>query len=135
MRCRYCGKRYSQDHKCTPTQDRYCRNCGSVLNLKRSDGLPTKQALCEKCNPYDPVNERIECQRRAVQMVNQYPQLVVIEKECPCLTDKKIRHHYDYSKPYSVYLLCQKCHMAEHVRINKEEKAIVLAAVIAKLGI
>lgn len=41
--------------------------------------------------------------------------------ECSCpYTDgmQKIMHHFDYSKPYDVILLCSACHTVEHNRLK-----------------
>ena len=38
--------------------------------------------------------------------------------ECQCITNKKEHHHFDYTKPCEVILLCRACHAAEHVRLR-----------------
>jgi len=42
-------------------------------------------------------------------LMKKYPRKVVVEFECPH-EGKKQKHHCDYSKPFSVHLLCNKCH-------------------------
>jgi len=38
--------------------------------------------------------------------------------ECPCIHKRKIKHHFDYKRPYEVILLCPSCHRKEHVRLR-----------------
>lgn len=45
----------------------------------------------------------------AHQLVKKYPEKVIIEYECEH-QGRKVHHHYDYSKPLNVHLLCGSCH-------------------------
>jgi len=73
---------------------------------------------CPNCLPSD--HPRLQC--RAQTMANQYPEKVKIIYECPCDDQNKKKHHFDYSFPYDVFLLCQRCHMEEHKKINRLKK-------------
>jgi len=57
--------------------------------------------------------------QRAHELVMRNPKRLVVLYECPCIENKKHHHHHDYSQPYSVILLCHKCHRLEHDRLNK----------------
>lgn len=43
--------------------------------------------------------------------------------ECPCSNPKKQRHHYNYSRPTEVLLLCPSCHRKEHSRLKAGKTA------------
>lgn len=53
--------------------------------------------------------------------------------ECPCPADKKLRHHFDYSDPLRVMLLCRKCHAVEHARIDQEAKMLLINMITVKM--
>lgn len=46
--------------------------------------------------------------------------------ECRCISDRKIKHHFDYYRPYDVFLLCPACHNAEHRRLNAARKRTIM---------
>ena len=73
--------------------------------------------FCPNCNPYEPGHPRFES--RAQTMSNQYPEKNTTLYECPCELPGKLKHHPDYSQPYLIVQLCQRCHMDEHKRINR----------------
>lgn len=50
----------------------------------------------------------------AHQQIQMHPERVVVELEC-IHEGKKVRHHYDYSKPFNVHLLCMSCHRKTYV--------------------
>ncbi len=67
-------------------------------------------------------------------MANQYPEKVKIIYECPCDDQNKKKHHFDYSFPYDVFLLCQRCHMEEHKKDEpKKEPTRTIEDVILEL--
>ena len=38
--------------------------------------------------------------------------------ECPCKSDNKHNHHFDYTRPFEVIRLCPGCHRIEHKRLT-----------------
>lgn len=54
----------------------------------------------------------------AATLVKSHPERINIIYECSCPAPSKHHHHHDYSKPYDVLKLCDKCHMAEHARLR-----------------
>ena len=66
-----------------------------------------------------------KCKNRVGYLMRKYPERVRILYECSCRIyhpygngNKKHRHHPNYSDPFDVCLLCAKCHMREHSRIE-----------------
>lgn len=60
------------------------------------------------------MKEATERERATIyRKMGQRPERIEILWACGCDGDK-IRHHYDYDKPYSVFLLCHSCHGKEH---------------------
>ena len=108
-------------------KDKFCEDCGKPLpkrNMKTRNGITiiAHTTYCQYCNPFDPIKEKNKFEQRSETMANQYPYLVKILYECPCISEKKVKHHFDYSRPYEVILLCNKCHGLEHKRLNKLKK-------------
>jgi hypothetical protein len=67
---------------------------------------------------------------KARSLAYQYPNKLNILFECPCETDRKERHHPDYSKPFDVHLLCKKCHEkipspTKKKKLNKKERVTI----------
>lgn len=56
--------------------------------------------------------------RKAQKLIWANPNCVKIIYECPCVSNKKVLHHFDYSKPYDVIKLCVSCHWREHHRLR-----------------
>src|SRR5574343_523661 len=55
----------------------------------------------------------------AYRTMVKYPDRIKVLYECPCFsTGKKFRHHFDYSRPLDVYLLCGGCHETIHADVS-----------------
>ena len=83
-----------------------CKYCGTEIK--------ELYKYCSECNKVHPLPKQ-----RAAWMANQYPEKVSILYECPCESDKKMKHHFDYTQPFDVYLVCKFCHGWFHRMINK----------------
>ena len=97
-----------------------CKFCGSdipITTFTRVAGqtINLKSRKCYLCNPYKNGKDSIKHTTRACL---KYPEKIKILYECRCKTNKKDHHHFDYKRMFEVYLLCRKCHMAEHQRIE-----------------
>jgi hypothetical protein len=68
-----------------------------------------------------------------VNLMNYHKEKVNIMGECECSSEKKVRHHPDYNKPYDVIKLCPKCHGKEHSRMNKEKKQLLVSMIAVKM--
>jgi hypothetical protein len=95
-----------------------CKKCGKPFtyfmgNIK----------FCNKCR-----------KERAVGKINNLPDVPILNGsfvskkelptpyviyECACKTKNKVNHHFDYSEPYKVIVLCKSCHIKEHHRLYK----------------
>ena len=111
-----------------------CVVCGENIPLcmmkSRTGGLflsPCQQIACPTCNPYDPRKDKRGYERRAREMANQNPHLVNVIYECQCEDPVKLKHHFDYSQPFNVLLLCKRCHYEEHKRRRKATPYMVRA--------
>lgn len=70
---------------------------------------------------------------RAQSLCNAHPDRVNIVNECLCTHERKHRHHFDYSRPYDIVLLCPHCHAQEHKnrkRVNVYDLLLSLKNVI-----
>jgi len=81
-----------------------------------------KPSHCKKCHP----------QREAWAIMKRNPSKIKVLKRCSCEDEFKIRHHPDYSDPYSVEALCRKCHMTDHKTANPYKKFPKLVAMLKK---
>ena len=54
---------------------------------------------------------------KAHQLTARHPELINVIYECEH-GGNKIKHHFSYTLPYSVMLLCYKCHVQEHFDFN-----------------
>jgi len=52
-------------------------------------------------------------QEEAYSLMIKHPDKIIIEHECEH-DGEKVRHHYDYNKPFNVMLLCTYCHSKIH---------------------
>jgi hypothetical protein len=59
---------------------------------------------------------------RASSRVRYRKDMANIIYECRCDHPNKVFHHFDYSKPYDVILLCPECHRIEHRRLKNLEQ-------------
>ena len=57
--------------------------------------------------------------KRAHSRMRSNPNKINILYECSCKHPRKHRHHQNYNDPYTVLLLCPKCHGKEHARLNR----------------
>jgi pterin-4a-carbinolamine dehydratase len=64
---------------------------------------------------------------RAQSIAKANPHLLNILFECACESTKKVNHHPDYSRPYDVIRLCEKCHREEHARLRAIQKSALSA--------
>ncbi len=96
----------------------YCKYCGAELEAYTllAKGVPKVRwrRVCFSCNPYDRETEWERHKRYAQSLVSRFPQKVMVTFICSCATKRKIRHHYDYSRPMHVHLLCGSCHIKDH---------------------
>ena len=90
-----------------------CRYCGN--ELPKSVYTLTKQK-CYLCNPYK--NGSVKSKAHTKRAMIKHRDKIKILYECRCRDVRKIRHHFDYKRMFDVFLLCTKCHMAEHNRIE-----------------
>jgi hypothetical protein len=49
------------------------------------------------------------------------PKIYNVLYECPHEHPHKHKHHFDYSRPYDVYLLCSRCHIAVHAIMQPKD--------------
>jgi hypothetical protein len=100
-----------------------CKICGKELPIKLTTkaGKKIYRKFCPDCCPFDPsvVEEYERTKTWAEQLINLYPERIVVLAECFCGHDKVHRHHPDYTKPFEIYKMCVKCHHREHYRVNK----------------
>ena len=85
----------------------YCEYCGTKQ-------ITSGTKYCHRCN-----KDHYNIKQRSNHMVYKYPERVVVLYVCPCDVENKIKHHFDYSRPFEVYLLCHKCHTWFHGRIRR----------------
>lgn len=128
------------------TKMRYCTRCRMPIypSYRRNNYqgsitlLPSAFLLCHHCKTIDFMKKRFTSfpysdpmwsveskgfnvkQKLKVRGYTAYHrEKAQIVYECPCTTDgQKHMHHYDYSKPLSVWLLCRSCHMSLHAAID-----------------
>jgi len=108
-----------------------CKNCRNELGTfkaKRNGKIvDIKKWRCEKCNPYlyntksnpyNPSTHYPQYKARVYQIMRRNPEKIIILRECSCKTQRKIKHHPDYEKPFEVELLCFSCHWKAHEKIE-----------------
>jgi hypothetical protein len=96
---------------------RYCNVCGTEIH-KKPNGLFPLRNSCVSCHAKK--DRRISIKDASRGITLQFTELVKVIYECPCKVNGKSKnmHHYDYSLPLSVILLCDLCHGKEHARLN-----------------
>jgi len=62
--------------------------------------------------------------QNSAQIARHHPEKVNVLYECQCKSTRKCRHHFSYQLPFDVFLLCYKCHGAEHAEINRFYKRL-----------
>ena len=102
-------------------KERPCANCG-----KERESKQVKYCLeCWRDVPHEShlkfrkeYAKKYPKRRRAASLSRYYKDRVKTLYECPCETEKKINHHFDYDRPYEVIKLCRSCHKKEHIRLG-----------------
>lgn len=110
------------------TNAKFCLTCRETEKLKNA-------RVHWKTEKYKEAHRRIarEWQKsnpekqKAQSLVKSHPERLKIIYECCCVTSTKHHHHPDYSKPYDVLKLCNKCHAAEHARLRSLQPALAEA--------
>jgi len=102
--------------------------CDDMYGLNEQD-IETGTSFILPNGSYDKLIEH----RNIKEYVRSNPYLVEIISECPCNDPYKIKHHPDYSDPNRVVLLCRKCHGAEHARINRQKKQMLISMIAVKM--
>lgn len=141
LKCREIYRRQNHVPKPKPVyvpKTKTCITCGVTFIAKCS------QKWCDNCREAGrrettirryKTEQYIEAHRRfardwqkrnpekglASRLARYYPELLSIIYECPCETNgnKKHHHHFDYTRPYEVLKLCDRCHIAEHKRLRR----------------
>ena len=111
--CGVCLKLHHKNKFTFNNKEYYCISCGDILEKFNKNIGKVSRIRCNKCLTRTDV----------YALVAQNEHLVNIIHECACIVSKKIRHHFDYSRPYDVMLLCLVCHSAEHYE-NRSGKPI-----------
>jgi hypothetical protein len=129
---------------------RYCIKCGGNLpyNFAQTKKGPTKvwgaKKFCDVCksaqrttpkylkvhikdyNAGTMIISTSDTRLRARSIAANHPEFLNILYECACEHPKKHHHHFDYSKPTEVLLLCPSCHFIWHAKHRKHLKNIAV---------
>jgi len=112
--CGVCGKDFI-----AKTRAIFCPECREGERLRKARATWKTEAYKEAHRRHAREWQRTNSEKyKASTLVRTHPALISVLYECPCGATGKHHHHADYSKPYEVLLLCDKCHAAEHKRLR-----------------
>lgn len=112
--CLVCGNEFTFIHHA-----KFCPACREGEKLKKARAYwhteKYKEAHRRKAREWQKSNP---LKTKAQYFAKKYPGQLNILYECPCSAPGKHRHHFDYTKPFDVIILCDSCHAAEHKRLR-----------------
>jgi hypothetical protein len=113
--CGVCGKSFQ-----VYTNAKFCADCRETEKLKNARAYwktekykEAHKRLAREWQKNNPLKDK------ASRLAKCHPDRLNILFECLCEATGKHHHHFDYSKPYDVILLCDHCHAAEHARLRR----------------
>lgn len=113
-KCLVCGTEFT-----FTSYAKYCPACREGVRLKQARAYwhteKCKEAHRRKAREWQKSNP---LKTKAQYFAKTYPGQLNILYECPCSAQGKHRHHFDYTKPFDVIILCDSCHAAEHKRLR-----------------
>ena len=107
--CDLCLESYYDKDSTFKNKRCYCISCGDILEKPDKHSDKISRIRCINCLTRTDIGH----------LMTQNSHMVNIISECDCAADTKIRHHFDYSRPYDVVLLCSLCHFAEHRKLKE----------------
>jgi hypothetical protein len=113
--CAVCGAEFLQ----TRGNVKYCLTCRKTEALKNARAYwqteKYKEAHRRKAREWQKSNP---LKTKAQYLAKKYSDQLNIIYDCPHQVEGKHRHHFDYSRPFDVLILCDSCHAAEHARLR-----------------
>lgn len=113
-RCEICGSEIMQARN-----KKYCPECrekrAAQLKYRYVQSEKYKEAHRRRAKAWQQKNKD---KYKASCLAKSHPERLNILYECHCEAIGKHHHHFDYSKPYDVILLCDACHASEHKRLR-----------------
>lgn len=121
--CKKCGK-----SKAAPRTVRFCGGCGELIPPKKPQtlingeivSLASNRRFCQTCQIKNLAKKPGMEKEFAVMYMNanRSEERIIFDCQHDIPGKAKDRHHYDYSLPNVVMLLCPACHGREHARLN-----------------
>ena len=98
----------------------FCFRCRAINSMKDDMRYSGSRPMTEQ----ERLNRVRECSRRwikknpkkvRVSAKSRYrKELRTIHYVCPCHSDVKVFHHFDYDRPFDGHFVCQRCHRFLH---------------------